>query len=222
MTLARQLSTSRNVMVAVSNWMHVDFFTLDQAAALWCKCDPSQVGSYKNSNPPEFDAVKQLLVGGITGESLVPNDKLTPYSQALNFSDVLVSRLELEKFARSKQLFPAFLFDTLAPFEKPESPLDRYNKLAIKLPVTAQPAKPVNQGGRPLEYDWDSFMLEVVRIANTLDGLPDSQADLVREMQEWFSATTDSEPAESSIKLRTSKIYKYLTEQKEKVKNPNA
>ena len=207
-------------MAAISNWMHVDFFTLDQAAALWCDCDPSQVKSY--DNPPEVVAAKQLLVGGLTGGSIAPNAKLGPYSHISNYSDVQVSRSELEKFARGKKLFPAFLFDTLAPFEKPESPLDRFNRVSAKANPFAQTAQPANQGGRPPQYDWDSFTLEIIRRANTPDGLPDSQADLVREMLAWFSNTSGSEPAESSVKGRTSKIYKYLSEEKAKVKNPAA
>ena len=70
--------------------------------------------------------------------------------------------------------------------------------------------QPANVGGRPAEYDWDSFMLEIIRRANTPDGLPDSQAELIREMLQWFTDKFGSEPAESSLKLRTSKIYKYL------------
>ena len=205
-------------MTSISNWMHVDFFTLDQAAALWCKCDPSQVKSFDIM--PEIVAAKQLLVGGLIAGSITPNAKLGPYSQALNYSDMLVSRSELEKFARKKQLFPAFLFDTLAPFEKPKSPLDRLNRVSVKANPFAESTQPLNQGGRPVEYDWDSFMLEIIRRANTPDGLPDSQADLVRGMLLWFSGTSGSEPAESSVKLRTSKVYRYLKEEKEKVKNP--
>ena len=64
-------------------------------------------------------------------------------------------------------------------------------------------------------------MLEIVLRANKPDGLPDSQADLVRDMQQWFADTIDSEPAESSIKARISKIYKYLTDAKTKAKNPD-
>lgn len=84
----------------------------------------------------------------------------------------------------------------------------------VSLPETT------NRGGRPSEYDWDSFMLEIIRRANSLDGLPDSQAELVRDMLQWFSITTGLEPAESSIKVRTSKIYKYLNESKGKVNKP--
>ena len=206
-------------MVAVSNWMQVDFFTLDQAAALWCDNDPSQIKSYDRA--PEVVAAKQLLIGGLIAGSITPHTQLSVYSQSLSYSDVLVSRSELEKFARIKTLFPAFLFDTLAPFEKPESPFDRFSKVSVKAIPAPQTVQVENQGGRPPEYDWDSFMLEIIRRANMPDGLPDSQAELVRDMLQWFSVTFGSEPAESSVKSRTSKIYKYLAEEKGKVKNPH-
>jgi hypothetical protein len=169
-------------MVEVSNWMHVDFFTVDQASALWCDYDPAKVSILGYNNPPEIMAVKQLLIGGIVSGAIASDSSLNSLHIIGNFSDTLISRAELEKFARMKKLFPAFLFNTLAPFEKAESPLDRFNSLAAKMAPIPQPEQPANQGGRPPEYDWDSFMLEIIHRANTPDGLPDSQAELVRDM----------------------------------------
>jgi hypothetical protein len=71
----------------------------------------------------------------------------------------------------------------------------------------------VNRGGRPAEYDWDTFVMEVIRRAN-LDGLPEKQADLIREMLVWFQTIFGQEPAESAVKKRISKIYSYLAKAK--------
>lgn len=210
------------LMTEISNWMHVDYFTVDQASALWCDFDPMRLRAFMNDNPPEVMAAKQLLIGGIVSGTIKSDSSRNAMQIIGNFSETLISRAELEKFARMKKLFPAFLFDTLAPFEKPESPWDKYGNSAVFAAPTPKLEPSINQGGRPPQYDWDNFMLEIIRRANSLDGLPDSQADLVREMQEWFSVTTGSEPAESSIKLRTSKVYKYLSEGKAKVKNPDS
>ena len=206
-------------MVAISNWMHVDFFTVDQASALWCEYDPAKVSILDTHNPPEILATKQLLIGGIVSGAIVSDSSRNALRAIGNFSETLVSRLELEKFARTKKLFPAFLFDTLAPFVKAKEPWENISAPVKQVAPIPQPESPANPGGRPAEYDWDSFMLEIIRRAHTPDGLPDSQAQLVRDMLEWFTATSGSEPAESSVKLRTSKIYKYLSEEKEKVKN---
>lgn len=67
-----------------------------------------------------------------------------------------------------------------------------------------------NKGGRPQEYDWDTFVVEIIRRANTPDGLPETQAELIRDMLTWFSETCGREPAESSVKGRIAKIYQYL------------
>lgn len=70
------------------------------------------------------------------------------------------------------------------------------------------------RSGRPEAYDWDTFVFEIIRRANSPDGLPETRAELVRDMLEWFSLTYGKEPSESSVKSRISQIYKYL----EKVK----
>jgi hypothetical protein len=61
-------------------------------------------------------------------------------------------------------------------------------------------------GGRPPKYAWDPFWIEIIRIANGIDGLPD-QADLVRLMSEWCQKTWGKEPSQSTIKEKISKIY---------------
>lgn len=56
--------------------------------------------------------------------------------------------------------------------------------------------------------------MEIIRRANTPDGLPATQADLIRDMLQWFVETEGKEPAESAVKSRISKIYKYMDEAK--------
>jgi hypothetical protein len=210
-------------MTEVSHWMHVDHFTVNQAAALWCGYDPASVRFVISELPSEVLAVKQLLVGGIVGGALNANSSGNTFHTIGDYSKSLLTRADLERFARSKNLFPSFLFDTLAAFVS--DPITSANPFLLSSTPTAKLVKststPIaNKGGRPAEYDWDSFMLEIVRRANDPDGLPDSQAELVRDMQQWFADKFESEPAESSVKSRISKIYKYLADTKEKAKNP--
>jgi len=63
-------------MATVSNWMHVDYFSVDQASALWCEIDPAKVSIIKQQNPPELMAVKQLLIGGIVSGARPSNGQL--------------------------------------------------------------------------------------------------------------------------------------------------
>jgi hypothetical protein len=118
----------------------------------------------------------------------------------------------LEAFARSRKLFPAFLFDTISPFPETVSSRKLSGVISTVSPPTTPPVE--NRGGRPAEYDWDSFTMEIIRRANAPDGLPEIQAELIRDMLQWFSDTYDAEPAESGVKNRISKIYNYLKKAK--------
>lgn len=75
-----------------------------------------------------------------------------------------------------------------------------------KLSVHAIKALPRSLGGRPALYDWDSFVREVVRIADHPDGLP-SRTQLAKDMATWCLATWGREPAESLIRDKIAKIY---------------
>jgi hypothetical protein len=63
-----------------------------------------------------------------------------------------------------------------------------------------------NLGGRPRKYDWDAFAAEMMRIANTPDGLPDRHT-LTEQMKNWCTENFAEEPADSAIRDRISKLY---------------
>ncbi|MEC5291491.1 hypothetical protein VSX64_12230 [Aurantimonas sp. C2-6-R+9] len=201
-----------------SYWMHVSAFTVNQASALWCGVDPASIGSLFIGAPSEAHATKQMLVAAIVGGELKADSSTNSLTFIGDYSGSLVSRHDLEDFARKRKLFPAFLFDTLAPFgASSATPLGQFQASNVIAP------RPIHsytggKGGRPQEYDWNSFMLEIIRRANLPDGLPETQAELIRDMLLWFRDTYDAEPAESSVKSRISKIYGYLGE----AKNPLA
>ena len=208
-------------MTAVSNWMHVELFTVDQAAALWAGYDPGSMSMSDTMKPSEVIAAKQMLISWIVSSDLFANSTTNYFARIGNYSDSLVSRQGLELAARKRGLFPAFLFDTLGPLEHLSSLLDRENRPLPKsqapVVVDATAMMPaLNRGGRPQEYDWDAFVMEIISRANHPDGLPETQAALVNEMLGWFADTYSKEPAESAVKDRISKIYRYLS----KAKNP--
>ncbi len=195
-----------------SNWLLVDAFSVDQAAALWCGFDPSKYRLFDQQAPSEVLAIKQMLTAAIVGQALIADSSGNSYSIIGNYSESLVTRKNLQEYAKSKSVFPAFLFDTLAPFPAPPNSLGVSTSLQAK--QASQTKVGANPGGRPPEYDWDSFTMEIIRLANTPDGLPETQAELIQTMLEWFNNSYDKEPAESSVKSRISKIYKYLREGK--------
>jgi hypothetical protein len=193
--------------------MNVDLFTVEQASALWVNADPASLWLVTHFNPPEYAAIKQMLTAGIVTGELPADTSINPWRIIGDHDKSLVSRVNLEIYARKRKLFPAFLFDTLAPFQQQ----DAFAPIAgMERPKTStqQETTSANRGGRPAQYDWDSFTMEIIRRANLPDGLPEKQAYLVREMLEWFQVTCGQEPAESAVKARISKIYKYLDEAK--------
>lgn len=209
-----QIGIGWQTMSLVSHWMHVELFTVDQAAALWAGFDPSKIYISDMMKPSEVVAAKQMIIAGIVGGEINANSTTNALSIIGDYSTSLVSRTDLEIFARRRTLFPAFLFDTLATFEstgglQEDRPAPRTKVVQGELPLP-----PTNRGGRPQEHDWNAFIFEIIRRANQPDGLPDTQAELVREMLTWFQSKTGREPAESAVKDRISKIYRYMAEAK--------
>ena len=192
--------------------MSVDLFTVDQAAALWAGFDPARVSSVESMQPSEAIAAKQMLVAAIVTGEIRANASTNALSYIGDHSKSLVSRNDLEAFARKRALFPSFLFDTLAPFETAGRLFGNNDVPRVKAVRPEAPSPSSNRGGRPAEYDWDTFVLEIIRRANHPDGLPSTQADLVRDMLSWFGQTCGKEPAESAVKDRVSKIYRYANE----------
>jgi len=210
--------------------MHVDLFTVEQAAALWADFDPAGLSPAKSLRPSEVVAAVQMITAGIRSGEIRADDSTNPLRLIGDFAQSLVSRTDLEAFALKRGLFPAFLFDTLAPFEgtrgvgsirepgrlRTMSTLPTATATPVTkkpVPLTSVPASP-NRGGRPQEYDWNSFALEIIYRANQPDGLPGAPADLIRDMLSWFQTTFGREPAESSVRDRISKIYKYMADRK--------
>ena len=134
-------------------------------------------------------AIVQALSGAIATNSLAADSSHNALASIGDYSKSLVTRRALQGFAASKGERPQFLFDTL-------------------LPSATEPPAP-NKGGRPAEYDWDAFTVEIIRIAD-LDALPETQSELVSNMLEWCERTWGKQPAESSVKARISRIYNGL------------
>lgn len=84
-----------------------------------------------------------------------------------------------------------------------------------EITVHPMPRNPASQSspsrssrGRPRIYDWDSFYIQVVRIANTVDGLPPRLGELERVMQEWCLENWGREPQESQIREKLTRLYR--------------
>ena len=177
-------------MPDLSAWALVGAFTVEQAATLWCGCDPAKNSLTRpDSERTQIEPIKQMLSAAIESGELDADTSKNVFANIGNHSGSLVSRVALCDYAESKNQHPAFLFDTL-------------------LPENDVRTKAKNKGGRPPGYDWDAFIIEIIRVANSPDGLPDTQAKLIKHMQQWCQETWGNEPSDSVVKDRISKIYK--------------
>ncbi len=60
--------------------------------------------------------------------------------------------------------------------------------------------------GRPLQHDWDAFGVEVCRRVHA-DGLPETQAEFVDGMLDWFMDRGDESIDASTIQKKVSKLF---------------
>ncbi len=190
-------------MPDLATWALVDFLTVRQAACLWVGAEPTEssllpTGALKD----QIAAIEQMLTGAIQSGVLDADWSANAYASLGDHSRSVVAREALRAFAENKNQRPAFLFDTLLPQE-----VKHGDDVSDDGPAPSRIARP--RGGRPLEYDWDAFVIEIIRIAD-LDGLPDKQSELKERMLQWCEDTWGKQPAESNVKKRISFIYNRL------------
>jgi hypothetical protein len=94
----------------------------------------------------------------------------------------------------------------------PDAPIVTVQPLEAKAASPA--AEPVikNRGGRPPKYDWDAFWVEIVRRANTPDGLPEDRRQLQRGMLDWCAQNWGDVPEESEVRKRMGLLYPLKTQ----------
>jgi hypothetical protein len=183
------------------NWALADSFTLEQAAYLWCGQEPRRIsflGEVKPDTPPDVAAVFAALHNAVSLGTLAVSGGL-PGLQ--DFSHSVATRADLLDLGKAKKLFPAFLFDTITPATEKNDEQPAEN-LTAKAPR-----------GRPPEHDWNSMHGEIVRLAD-LDGLPETQAELMAHLRNWFSERYDTEPQQSELYRRVSPIWQYVQGEK--------
>jgi hypothetical protein len=77
-------------------------------------------------------------------------------------------------------------------------------------PDSQQNAIARDRGGRPPKYDWESFFCEIIKRANTPDGLPE-RAELTKAMKEWCQSAWKTEPPDSLLREKIAKVYDALS-----------
>jgi hypothetical protein len=61
--------------------------------------------------------------------------------------------------------------------------------------------------GAPLRHDWDGFYIELCRQIHE-NGLPSTQAALVRKLMDWFHDNADQPPDESTVRRKITRFWK--------------
>ncbi len=172
-------------------WTLAESWEIKDAAWLWCGYSPLvDFDDLAEAQQDQISATIKMLCAAAHAGKLMPNGELKGRPTA-SLRYATVSRDALRSYAKSIGQAPAFLFDTLMPETTPTWTLDDNP----------------NRGGRPREYDWDAFTIEIIRIANTPDGLPERQAELINQLSQWCENEWRKQPAMSAIKARVSAIY---------------
>ncbi|MDG2204090.1 MAG: hypothetical protein P8M79_02425 [Alphaproteobacteria bacterium] len=185
-------------------WALVDAFTVKQAACLWAGAEPAESDTArqlhgKMEERDRIAAITQMLTAAIQAGNLPADTSANAMAMIGDHAKSSVTREALQAFAEEKDQHPAFLFDTLLP------------ESAAGDSETGVDAPPrPSRGGRPPEYDWDGLIIEIIRIADTPDGLPEKQSELIGELLQWCENTWGVQPAESSVKAKVSSVYNGL------------
>lgn len=183
-------------MVDYLAWASADPITVEQAAYLWAGVEPPLSGVEESLEERRAVAPRfQMLTSAVATKELPVNPTPDEDVDPIFLGSFRVRREDLISFAKRRKEQPAFLFDTMSAASRPAN--------------TKPTSQPKNKGGRPTEYDWDAFFLEIIRIAD-MDGLPPTRANLATIMRDWFIDQIDDHPADTTIEDRIRPIYQYL------------
>jgi hypothetical protein len=198
------------------NWDFVDSFTVSQAAWLWYGANPmpylGTISASIQNWPADVSAIFQMLCAAVREDRLPADHATNPDFYGLSerlpqdLGESTISRENLVALARSKNNFPAFLFNTMRLSDTDTAASEP------ALPAAPGSARTQNLGGRPREYDWDGATIEIIFLANLPDGLPETQAETVEHVSQWFENTYGKQPAISEVKKLVSRIYNGLKE----------
>src|SRR5262249_5813813 len=129
----------------------------------------------------------------------------------------VVTAQALIKFAAARGEKPEFLAHLIDRSEQPNAADQRATSGGV-VPLTPTEltserqdlnASARNRGGRPAKYDWEAFYCEIIKRANTVDGLPD-RAELTANMKEWCQNEWNAEPPDSLVRDKIAKVYNVL------------
>jgi hypothetical protein len=105
-------------------------------------------------------------------------------------ADILIARAEAERFEQQHGLFPDSAISNALEHH-------RSRRQGVAGP------------GAPARYEWDAFYGAIARRIHE-HGIPPTQAELIREMLDWFGQRDDT-PDESTVRRKVAVIWRELT-----------
>ena len=83
----------------------------------------------------------------------------------------------------------------------PRSAMSKYGVeyLEIKVSPAAASTDPDKESRLP-KFNWDQFWIEIVRVANTAEGLPEDKGELHRHMTDFCAARFSDPPAATAVR----------------------
>jgi hypothetical protein len=111
---------------------------------------------------------------------------------AASAADILITRTEAERFEQQHGLFGKSMLKGIGDDDRPKS---RHR------------AGP----GAPPRYEWDAFYAAIARRVHE-HGIPATQAELIREMLDWFDRRHhEHAPDESTVRRKVAVVWRELT-----------
>ncbi|WP_421981245.1 hypothetical protein [Roseibium sp.] len=206
-------------------WARKSYWTLEEAAQLCFGFEPLPVPEYEETIysaelphgvAPEVECIYELIDRAHAIGDL--------HCAMINSAIVVKPFLLLEWCYKNDLVFDEDLESEVLALSRKNNdklPISEQREIEVEPSEQARaksrsrtPENDDKARGRPGQYDWDLFHAEIIRIANTPDGLPDKRADLVRAMLLWFSERFGKEPSESAVKKKIIRIYSHLEEVK--------
>lgn len=129
----------------------------------------------------------------------------------LALRDTLIERVEFFRWfnAAGYRPQPNFWGDVSEAHLQAPLPESSGQHLDTAEPTGTKPLVQKSKGGRPPKYAWEAAQVEILRVAD-LDGLPKTQAELVRHLLDWFNTKFNQHPDESEVKRFVSRYYGQL------------
>jgi hypothetical protein len=82
--------------------------------------------------------------------------------------------------------------------------------LEVRISKLLEISAELNKESGPMEFNWDQFWVEIVRIANTRNGLPEDRGGLYRHMADFCATRFTDPPGETLIRDKLAMLHNRL------------